>query len=423
MSRKHIERSGAGVRSKSIAEMVTNSQSLCKFIATPEGRAALMESPQGRAAVAKWDRENGHTETRGAKAAASKVASPYGGARSYFRDLVRVAAADANTSRMIDSGYAPRIGEFEAGFPIPGDGDLAAARNRLAHEHRNATSATGGAGFVTYGWVGSLLDTAARVEGRLTDLVTIHAAPDYGLTVRVPVQTAASVEAVTAEGTSITDTGLTTDYQDSAAVMIAGEVQVTQQLLDMGDDVDEHIAADLGRAFALTLDRQILSGTGSGQLTGLLNVSGITTTTYTDASPTTPEYRSAVWTLARDMHVASGLEPDTLVLGPTRHSWLWSGTASNSRQMLGIDLPARPVSVGAIPTNLGAGTNEDRLLMWRKDRVHLHMSPVKFRAVIDNSVNATLGVRLQAYAIAFLNVTRPSAVGVLAGTGCVVPTL
>ena len=420
---ERIERSGAAVRSKDLAAMIMTSKSLQSYARTPEGRAALIGTPQGRAAVARMERAAADVKTRAAKAGASKSASPYGGDRSYFRDLARVAAADARTNALIDQGMRPRLGPIEDGFPVLGDGDVAAARGRLDREHRYLMSTGNGAGFATYGWVGSLMDTAARIEGKLTDLVTMHTAPDYGLTLRVPVQTSPSVEAVTAEGTTITNTSITTSYQDSAVVMLAGEVEVTQALLDRGDQVDEHIAADLGRALALTLDQQILSGTGTGQLTGLLNLSGITETSYTDATPTVPEYRAAVWTLARDVQVASGLDPDTLVTGPTRHSWLWSGTASNSRQMLGIDLPAKPVAVGSVPTNLGAGTNEDRLLVWRKDRVHLHMTPVRFRAVIDDAVSGNLAVRLQAYAMAFLHVTRPSAVGVLKGTGCIVPTL
>ena len=344
--------------------------------------------------------------------------------RSFFRDLVRVQLHDRRMNELISQGYRPSGLGIEQGIPIMGDGTVADARARLERELRYVSSTGGGSGFAGYGYVGAEMDTAARTEGKLGDLVTTVSLPPLGMTVRLPVQTGASVEAVTAEGGSVTDTVITTDVQDAPLITLAGQVTVTQQLLDRaGGLTDQQIARDLGADLARVLDRQIITGTGSGELMGLLNLSGVTATTYTDASPTVAEYRAKSWTLARDLQIASGLEPDTLIVHPTRHSWLQSGTDSSSRQFLGIDMPARPVAVGSIPTNKGAGTNEDRLLAWRRDRVILHRSPVKFRAVPETTDSGNLAVRLQAYCYAALVVTRPSAVGYLAGTGCVLPSI
>ena len=237
-------------------------------------------------------------------------------------------------------------------------------------------------------------------------------------------QTGATVEAVTAEGGAVTNTVVTSDYQDAPLITLAGSVTVTQQLLDRADGlVDQQIARDLGADLARVMDRQILFGTGSGELTGLLTLAGTTATTYTDSSPTVAEHRAKVWTLARDIQIASGLDPDVLVMHPTRHSWLQSGTDTASRQLLGIDLPARPVAVGSVPTNQGAGANQDRTMAWRKDRVVLHRSPLAFRVMPDTSDGGSLAVRIDAYVFAALVVTRPSAVGYLSGTGCIVPSI
>jgi hypothetical protein len=337
---------------------------------------------------------------------------------------VRVQLHDRRMNDLISQGYRPSGFGIEEGLPIMGDGTVPDARARLERELRHVSSTGGGSGFAGYGFVGAEMDTAARTEGKLGNLVTNETLPPFGTTIRLSVQTGASVEAVTAEGASVTDTVVTTDYQDAPLVTLAGQVTVTEQRLARADGLtDQQIARDLGADLARVLDRQILFGTGSGELTGLLTLAGTTATTYTDASPTVAEYRAKLWTLARDLQIASGLEPDVLILHPTRHAWLQSGVDSSSRQLLGIDLPARPVAVGSIPTNKGAGTNEDRALAWRQDRVILHRSPVKFRVVPDTSDSANLAVRLQAYCHAALVVTRPSAVGYLAGTGCVVPSI
>lgn len=427
----HIEMHGAGVRKDLAAALMGSANGRAK-LADPEFREGLAESKEGRAALAKIDKAKRSSNKKSTPAAAPggltgtmTARSAYGpdSRWSFFRDLARVAHHDQRWSNLITAGI-PASAPGEGAFPIPGDGDLTAVRSRVSRELRYITSASGGGGFAAPGWVGSLTDTAARTEGRLMGLVTVEQHPGPGLALRLPVQTSPAVADVTAEGAPVTATDITTDTQIANAVVIAGEVEVTQALLDNGGGiVDKQIAADLGRDIARVLDRQIISGTGTGELAGLLTRAGVTETTYTDSTPTVAEYRRAAWTMARDVQVASGLEVDTLIAAPTRRSWLEAGTDSNARQVLGADFPAPLVALGSIPGNLGTGTNEDRLLAWRKDRVVLHLTPLVFRAVVDSSLSGSLVVRLQAYTLAHLHVTRPSAVGVLKGTGCVVPSL
>jgi HK97 family phage major capsid protein len=423
-----IEYHGAGAK-KDLAAVLMSSVDGRAKLNDPEFRAGLARSKEGRAALAKIEkaqRSSAAKIKRSARTATPATArSGYGADshQSFFRDLVRVAYLDQRWSTMINAGVPMNMMGEEA-FPIPGDGTLAEARSRVQHELRSITSTSGGGGFAAPGWVGNLIDTAARTEGRLMGLVTVDQRPGPGLALRLPVQTSPAVTDVTPEGSAVTATDITTDTQTATGVVIAGEVNVTQALLDNGGGiVDQQISRDLGADLARKMDQQIISGTGSGELAGLLAHAGITETTYTDATPTVPEYRAAAWTLARDVQVASGLEVDTMIVSPTRHSWLQSGIAANSRQVLGQDFPAKPLPVGSVPLNLGSGTNEDRLLAWRKDRVVLHLTPLVFRAVVDSSLSGSLTVRLQAYTLAHLHLTRPSAVGVLKGTGCVVPTL
>jgi hypothetical protein len=103
--------------------------------------------------------------------------------------------------------------------------------------------------------------------------------------------------------------------------------------------------------------------------------------------------------------------PDTLVLTPGRFAWITSklGHAPNW-----MDLNVRPVQ--AIPTNLGAGTNEDRVIAFPASEVVLFLGTPSIQ-VFPEVGSATGTVRVQAVQYASLVAgRRPAALGVASGT-------
>lgn len=353
--------------------------------------------------------------------------SPYGpnSTVGYFADKVRLAEADAANDRWIAGAQRHLVGT-DPGLPAYGQGTLDDARRRIMlGEKRDVTSAGGGAGFTTVAWFGQSFDNAARAVGRIRDLVTVRDLPLKGMTVRVPRLTTGTTTAVQAgEDTSVSESDPVSVAVDGGVVTLTGMVDVSRQLLERsGGLADEAIGRDLAEDLARVLDQQVIDGSGaSGQITGLLQTSGITSTTYTDASPTVAEWRAQVWKNYRDVVSAAGLEPDVLAWHQTRAAWAWSGTDTVERQMVGIDLPVAQTVVGAVPTTKGTGTNEDRTLIWNRESVHLFLSPVTF--TVDPDLGSGTGtVRILARMYASLIVRRPEAVGVLTGTGTVVPTL
>lgn len=355
--------------------------------------------------------------------------NPYGpdSPHSVFRDMAYVAERRRATSAAIDAGF--RVSNVNEMIVAHGDESVDAAERRLHTareiEKRDITTAGGGVAFQSPYWFGQAVATAARATSRAADMTTARPLPEWGMTIDVPVTSTGVSAAVYEENAAITETDIASTDTSSPVITLAAEVEVSWQLLERSRGlVDQVVATDATAALGATLDVQVVNGSGSnGQLTGLLSQSGITETTYTDASPTVAEHRAKVWTLQRDVIVASGREPDVMVWGPTRSAWSKSGTdGSLNRQTLADDYPAPGLIVSAVPTTLGTGTNEDRLLLIHRDSVYLYASPVTY-SVFTDPLSANGTVRLMARMYAALAVRTPSAVGVLKGTGCVIPTI
>jgi hypothetical protein len=76
---------------------------------------------------------------------------------------------------------------------------------------------------------------------------------------------------------------------------------------------------------------------------------------------------------------------------------------------------------GNIPSNLGGGTNETRVITARWQDLYLWEGSMRTR-VLSEVLSGTLQVRLQVYNyVAFMGNRRPESISVISGTG-VIPT-
>src|SRR5207247_1438445 len=140
-------------------------------------------------------------------------------------------------------------------------------------------------------YVADQFAVAARERAALAALLPEHPIPEKGMTTGAPrLSSGASVD-VTAEGSAISSTDPADVFASSPVSLISGHVTLSQQLLDRADPTgDVWLAAELGRAHGEKLDEKLLAGSGTApELRGLLNVTGLTSVAYTDASPTQAE--------------------------------------------------------------------------------------------------------------------------------------
>jgi HK97 family phage major capsid protein len=136
----------------------------------------------------------------------------------------------------------------------------------------------------------------------------------------------------------------------SNVTTILGKVVASRQLLDQSSPesrIDEVISADLGAAYGAQLDSSVLTGAGSGQLTGLLNLSGVSTVA---AGSSVAGLVDGVVTGYQTMVQTRYRKPNVCIMHPRR--WL-SGFAN------GIDLQGRPLMLPSTHPAALMGTPDD----------------------------------------------------------------
>ncbi len=203
----------------------------------------------------------------------------------------------------------------------------------------------------------------------------------------------------TTQNTALSQTDMTTAAVSSSIVTIGGKQVVSQQLLDQsGIPFDRVILGDLTADYARQLDTQVLTGSGTaGQLRGYLTATSTNNQTWTQATPTAGLFYSQLAKLQGAINANRYASPDTVVMHPRRWAWLASFADSTGRPLVvpssgGFNSMANPGANAAqgfvgtvlgmevytdpnVPTNLGAGTNQDVVLVFLRDDLWLSSRP------------------------------------------------
>lgn len=331
-------------------------------------------------------------------------------------------------------------------------GDLA-ARDRLAQSQERALAAgaagTGGS-FAPPLWLVEDFVELAR-PGRVTaDAVQHDTLPAGVSSINLPAVLTGTATAVQAsENSAAQQTDLTTGSVSSGITTIAGKQIVSLQLLTQsGIPFDRVVLGDLARDYAVQLDKQVLNGTAaSGQLKGILNVSGINAVTFTNASPTFAGsgmfYSQVVQAIAK---VTQGryLPASVIIMHPLRWAWILAQFDSSNRPLVvpngaAFNQPAvgdpnvvqgpagtlagLPVLVDPnMPNNLGSGTNQDPVLVLRADDLWLYESPIQSESFDATYADqASILFRVLGFS-AFIPNRYAKSISVINGTGMVTPT-
>lgn len=411
-----------------VTELLAERRAADEAVATAEANVAAMQREVDAEAVVATRsdevRDNAPRLTGGAQVTDPDVYAR-GGAASYFRDL----------------HHATAYGRREASERLQRN-DRAMAGNA---EYRALTTTDGAGGdFVPPLWLVNEFIKLAR-PGRVTaDAIAHQPLPAGTDTISLPrLASGTAVAAQATQNTAVQNTDATTSSVSASVETIAGQQVVSQQLLDQSPiNMDEILLQDLAADYAVKLDQWVISNNATNKI-GLLSAAGITVT-YTDAAPTPAKLYSKVADGVQQIHTQRFMPGDKIVMHPRRWAWFLAALDSSNRPLVVPDAVAQnPMASGDgnqsagrvgtlqglpvytdpnIPINLGAGTNEDRMIIMRSvDSILFESTPraETFRETLANQ----LSVLLRFYAYCAIHASRyPKSLAVIGGTGLVTPT-
>lgn len=269
--------------------------------------------------------------------------------------------------------------------------------------------------------------------------------PDGTMSLNIPkVSGGTSVDVQGTQNTNVSMTDLQTEYVTFPVVTVAGQQIVSLQLLERSPvSFDDIVMADLAAAHAQRVDLQVINGSGSdGQVTGILNTSGITTLTWTDSAPTIKGLYGQIGTAKRDV-AQSIFRPAThLFATPDLAEWVGQSFDGNGRP-LAVPQYAGPFNVVQVTpsdavaegqsgsnlnglaffedANLPVVSGDDVAIVSRMQENCLYESPVVTRA-LPQTYGAQLSVLLQLYNyMAFTAARYPTANVAITGSGMANP--
>ena len=323
-------------------------------------------------------------------------------------------------------------------------GDMAAQERLRKHEAETrdlTTVATDGGGFAPPSYLQDLWANVPRQGRAVADLFPTVPLPATGVSFSVPRMTTGATVAVQAsENAAVNEVDLVEAVITRTLVTIAGQQDVSQQLLDRSEPgIDRIIFADLLADYDNKLDVSVLNGAGtSGDNLGIRSVTSVNTVTYTDASPTAAELVPKIYDAIQKIQSTRMMPADTIIMHPRRAAWLASNLSSTFPlfQLGSLNQAAGTQDMGKLTsfsglrvvvdanvgTTYGAGTNEDEIYVVRAADFILAEGPVQSRMLTEVG-SGTLTVRLQVYGYSAAIAGRyPSSISIISGTGLVTPT-
>jgi HK97 family phage major capsid protein len=358
------------------------------------------------------------------------------GGRSFFADLYRAQLKhDPNAQERVGRHHAhelERLGDVEQ-FAI--------------------TSGTLG-GIIPPAYLIELYAKASRNGRVYADQANNGRLPDVGMSIVLPRLTtglAAGVQAT--ESTALTTQDPVEADLSVPVRTLGGYSPVSRQAIERAAYSDQILFEDLTARYWALLDTQCITGAGtSGTILGVLNTAGVSSSTAGTATVV------GVWPKIADVIQqintsvgGLGIYADKVIMHPRRWGFFEAALDSQNRPIFGISgqqsfnamaqgdaagsvangappvgaMHGLPVYIDAnIPTNLGAGTNEDRIIVEASRVVHLFEranDPVTLS--FEQQAGTSLQVQLIAYGYAAFSAGRyPAASGIVSGAGLVPPT-
>lgn len=318
---------------------------------------------------------------------------------------------------------------------------------RQVLEHRDIT-ASSLAGMVAPVYLVEEYAALARAGRPFANSLNARPLPPEGVSFTLPRITTGSAGAQTSEGSGWNE-------QDIAVTNLTRTVELTTAQQDMsrtlfergGAIVDTAVMGDLTAAAEVALNVSLLNGSGTTpQHLGILQVAGINAVTYTDASPTVGEAWPKLADAIQRINAGRYMPATAIYMHPRRWGWITAavdtagrplfdftrtppnvvmglGVAAEYGQVVGTLMGLPVITDASIPTNLGAGTNEDIILVARTPDV-LYWEDDLLQFTMEQALTTAPGqVRVACGRFALLMAGRyPVGISTIGGTGLVTPT-
>ncbi|MGI8439994.1 MAG: phage major capsid protein [Thermoleophilaceae bacterium] len=373
--------------------------------------------------------ETGGRAGRGIRVTGESLTYERGGPHSFLRDQYTANKGDREAVARLASHTTEMVKE---GF---------------ASERAIAETAGAGGEYVTPAYLNQQHLALQRAGRPYIDSLSRMPLPPDTNRVTLPRLATGTAVAAQADLGAVQATDPTTGSVDVPVITQAGQVDMARQLFDRSvPGMDEVLFADLIADYNTKVDVQALSGSGAApNALGVLNLTGVNSISYTDASPTLPELYGKIADAIQQVHSNRFLAPSVIVMHPRRWGWALAQLDTTNRPLIvpvagaasvmgvleNVEAQAvvgtmlgLPVLVDPnIPINRGVGANEDAIIVQRvQDSWLMENEPLQTR-VYEEVLSGTLSIRVQVFN--YLGITHaryPKSISVISGTGCTQPT-
>lgn len=365
-----------------------------------------------------------------------KAVSPYTAenrSASWFQDRATLVNPDASNAE-VDEARARLTAHYDS------VGDEGAGREVRTY---SAGTTTEGGYLVAPGYLQAQFADLLAAGRPTADLVGKMALPSTGKTFYIPTQDGATAVAVATENSALTETTATFNQIQVDAARLGGTATMPNWLVDRSfPGADQIVLRDLAKNYAVAVDNIVLNSTTSNRK-GLLQETGLGSATATAGTATIATLWPAILNAVSD--VASGVYayPDAIVMHPRRWAWLAGQLDLNNRPVVGSLNPQNavggfngaapagqfqgPNAVGnilgipvyldsTIPTTFGSGTDEDRIIVMKRDEPLLMESTPKFAVSSEAEFAKDQLIARVTGDVAFTCARRKAAVSIVSGT-------
>lgn len=336
---------------------------------------------------------------------------------------------------------------------------------RLAGVHERAMSSTAGVGgeLVTPIYLNDQFVPVARVGRPFVNAVGTSPLPPNTNSINIPRLSTGTSEAAQQDGGAVSSTDAVTNYLTIPVNTIAGQVDVSRQLLERATPgLDQILFPDLIAAQNAEFDRECVNGSGAGgQIKGVLTATSPLTLTYTQASPVYTSATPGVGLYGRIVdatykQIATNLfrQADYTLMHPRRWGWIVASLDTATRPIIGFsgavmndggpegdafnpggilsNLQAQgvagvilglPVIIDAnVPVTQGDGTRDQVVVGRSAEYLIWEDNAGPYLKVFEQTLSGTLQVRLQAYTYVAATFERyNNANCIISGSGLTTP--
>lgn len=379
-------------------------------------------------------------------------------ADSISRSLGSPAPAGTVTVRSEERTYRPDRSTFFADLFAQTfrTGDYVGAEQRLSrhmsevHAEQRDIGVSAGAGLIPPQFLVDAYAPTARAGRPFLNSLQSRRLPADGVSFTVPRLTTGASAAMTAEAAVFFESDPAVTDLTRSVVLVSAAIDVSRTLFMRGGAlVDDVLFPDMVEALAVAGNVSAINGDGAAaQHLGVRNIVSIEAVSYTDASPTVGEMWPKLADAVQRINALRFLPASAIFMHPRRWGSITGsvdtagrplfdfsrtipavgfgagmGDAAAYGQVVGTLMGLPVVTDASIPTNLGAGTNEDVIIVARTQDILFWESPVMSFTFEQNPSTAPGQVRLAVGQFQLFIAGRyPKSISTIGGTGLVAPT-